>query len=746
MSIRKKIVLVMLLFLCGAQTQALVLGAQPEKSLHETKRADSIIVKYKGEISARKIILTSNDTVEKAIARFNENPRVDYAEPNYIFQASLVPDDTHYTNQWYLRRIKAPDAWSYASTSPAVVIAIIDSGVQIDHPDISPNLWINASEINNNKKDDDGNGLVDDYYGWDFINNLADPRPKFKQGFTEAGVLHGTIVAGIAAASGNNKEGVTGVTWKAKIMSLKALDDAGNGDTASVAKAVDYAVAKGANIINLSFVGFSYSRSLKEAIERAVKADVIVVAPAGNEESVGHGVNLNTKPIYPACYKDDAKKPLVVGVAATDAIDQKAVFSGYGNDCVALAAPGISFYSTSVFAPTQNLPGKPFNQYYDGYWSGTSVAVPLVSGALALIQGANPQLSSSQSLKILLDTTDNINAINPDYSGQLGKGRLNLYTAISSATASLKTREVRLVIAPALKVEPFVKITDRTGFVIDEFLAYDRSFKGGVVLASGDINNDGEDEIITGPASGLESDIKIFDKEGNFIRHFLAYPAFFKGGVNIATADLNSDGKYEIITAPASGYKSEIKVFTGEGKLVRSFLAYPESFKGGASITVGDVMGNSSQEIVVGTGKTGIPQVKIFSDTGKVLSSFLADKRSAATGLRIALLDIDGNARRRQSEIVITRQSNSALAVVTDYKGNVRRQWPVYGSSFRGDVKVLTADINADGLKEIIASPGSGGGPHLRFFNHLGNLINSFYAYSPDFNGGVNMAVFYIKR
>lgn len=529
MLIRKKILLLIIIFSIGSPIPSFVFGAHSEISLPQIKKTDSIIVKYKGETTARKITLLLGEKVEKAIARFNKDPRVEYAEPNFIYQASLVPNDTHYTNQWYLRRIKAPEAWSFHSTSPAVVIAVIDSGVQIQHPDIFPNLWVNSGEIENNKKDDDGNGLIDDRYGWDFINNVADPSPKFKQGFTEAGVLHGTIVAGIAAASGNNNEGVSGVTWNAKIMSLKALDDNGNGDTASVAKAVDYAVAKGANIINLSFVGFSYSRSLKEAIERAVKADVLVVAPAGNEESVGHGVNLNSKPIYPACYKDDAKKSLVIGVAATDAIDQKAVFSGYGNDCIALSAPGVSFYSTSVFAPNQYLPGKTFNQYYDGYWSGTSVAVPLVSGALALIQGANPQLSPTQSVQKLLQTTDDINAINPDYSGQLGKGRLNLYAAISSATASLKTREARLVIAPAYKVEPFVKITNRDGIMIDEFLAYDRSFKGGVVLTSGDINNDGEDEIITGPASGLESDIKIFDKEGKFIRHFLAYPASFKG-------------------------------------------------------------------------------------------------------------------------------------------------------------------------------------------------------------------------
>ena len=729
----------------GMPIPSMVVGAQSEKSLSEYT-TDSILVKFKNKSTVEKVLLKKGDSVEKAVRRFNNNPQVDYAEPNFTYQLSVVPNDTHYTNQWYLRRIRATEAWKYVSSSPAVVIAVIDSGVQIQHPDIAPNLWMNAGEIDNNKKDDDRNGLIDDRYGWDFVNNVADPSPKFKEGFTEAGVLHGTIVAGIAAAAGNNNEGVTGISWNAKIMSLKALDDAGNGDTATVAKAVDYAVAKGANIINLSFVGYLYSRTLKEAIERAVKKDVLVVAPAGNEESAGQGVNLNIKPIYPACYKDDTKKPLVIGVAATDAIDQKAYFSGYGNDCISLSAPGISFYSTTVYAPGVRLPGKSFNQLYDGYWSGTSMAVPVVSGALALIQGANPTLSTAQGLQKLLETTDDINALNPSYVRQMGRGRINVLNAVLSATTPLRAKEPRLVIAPAFKIEPFVKITNRDGVTLEEFLAYERSFKGGVVVASGDLNNDGDDEIITGPASGLESDIKIFDKDGKFLSHFLAYPAFYRGGVNIATADLNSDGKYEIITAPASGYKSEIKIFTSDGKLLRSFLAYPESFKGGASIAVGDVMGDSGLEIVTGAGKSGFPQVKIFSNAGKLLSTFLADKPEMATGLRIALLDIDGNVRRRQSEIVITRQSGSHPAIITDYKGNVRREWFMYSRSFRGDVKAVTADINGDGIKEIISSPGSGGGPHLRFFNHLGNLQNSFYAYSSEFDGGVNMTVQYIKR
>ncbi len=738
--LKKSLILLILLGINPIPSEAFLL---PISNISTTS---SVIIKYKNHAKIETRTVPKNISVAKYIKQLETDSLVEYAESNITYQAAMTPSDTHYEEQWYLKRIKAPEAWNYQSTSPAVVIAVIDSGVQIQHPDLKDNIWFNAGEIEGNKKDDDHNGLVDDRYGWDFINNTADPSPKFKSGFTEAGILHGTVVAGIAAAAGNNNEGITGVSWNARIMSLKALDDAGNGDTASVVRSIDYAIAKGANIINLSFVSYSYSRTLHDAIKRAHDANVIVLAPAGNESSAGEGINLNKKPIYPACYKDSKNKPLVVGVAATDAIDQKAPFSGFGSSCISLSAPGVSFYSTAVYAPDKSINGELFNGYYDGYWSGTSVAVPLVSGALALLQGVNPSLSPQEAIDILLRNTDDINALNPTYVNQLGRGRLNVTSAILAAREPLFAKEARLVLVPSSQAEPFATITTPEGEVISDFLLFNRDFRDGVNITSGDLNNDGTDEIIAAPKRNLESDIRIFDHSGKFLRHFLAYPMNFTGGVNIATADLNSDGKYEIITAPASGLQSAIKIFSGEGKLQSSFLAYPASFTGGASVVVGDVMDNQNPEIVVGAAKGGIPQVKIFSTSGSLLSSFVVGKPTTASGLRVSLLDIDANPRRRQAEIVITRQSGSSEAIITDYKGTVRRRWSVFPTSFKGDVQTVTADINNDGSKDIIAFPGGGGGPHVRIFNRLGDFTNSFYGYSPDFIGGIQVAAFFIKR
>jgi subtilisin family serine protease len=702
----------------------------------------SIIVKFKNTESPKKIILKSKQTIDEAINYYSKKSNVDYAEPDYLVHASMIPSDPYFTNQWYLKRIKAAEAWDYNTKSPTIVIAIIDSGVQILHPDLKPNIWVNSGEIAGNNKDDDHDGYVDDINGWDFVNNFADPSPKFKLGFTESGVIHGTVVAGIAAAAGNNEEGISGITWQTKIMSLKALDDKGTGDTSAVIKALDYAVLKGANIINLSFVGFAYSRSLEEAIKRAYDAGVIVVAPAGNEQATNNGLNLDQKPIYPACYHDATGKKLVVGVAATDGVDQKANFSGYGKSCIDLAAPGISFYSTTVYAPDKSASGKFFNQFYDGYWSGTSMAVPVISGALALIEGTNPALSSKQALDILLGTTDDISQLNLEYLGQLGTGRVNLAQAVLEATLKLKSHRARLAIAPASNDQALINILDSGGNLESQFLAYDEKFKGGVNLASGDVNKDGNDEIIVAPNKGLESNIKIFSSDGVLIKNFLAYPYSFKGGVNVAAGDIDGDGQAEIITAPKSGFEPLVKVFKINGKLINSFLAYPSNFKLGVNVAVGNVRDNELPEIVTAPERGGLPQIKIYSSQGKLLNYFMVGTNKEIYGWHIALADLDANPRRRSEEIILSRESGAPIVATYDYKGNKRNQWSAYLPPFTGNVNIMAADLNRDGFTDIITVPALGAAPHFRIFNYQGSFNWSFYAYPPDLNKGVAATIF----
>ncbi len=289
---RKKTASFFNIFIVGIIALAVILfisGNSRAGGIKDNYLTDEVLVKFKNINNLSVIKITPGNDFQQILKFYQNLPEVELAEPNYIYRASIIPSDTYFNNQWYLQKIKAVQAWNVIRESPNIIIAVLDSGVQIDHPDLKDNIWVNKKEIPDNGIDDDKNGFADDSNGWDFVNNLPDPAPKFKEGFTEDGILHGTIIAGIAAAAGNNAAGVAGITWKAQIMPIKVLDDKGEGNTAKVVKGIDYAVANGAGIINLSFVGFGYSKSLDDAVKRAYDAGVIVVAAGGNEEGQREG-------------------------------------------------------------------------------------------------------------------------------------------------------------------------------------------------------------------------------------------------------------------------------------------------------------------------------------------------------------------------------------------------------------------------------------------------------------------------
>lgn len=303
------------------------------------------------------------------------NPAVELAEPNFlIFHDTIVPDDTRFNEQWALRNtgatggqpgadINAVAAWQTTSGSVDTVIAVIDSGVDFTHPDLTNNQWTNHQERDNGR-DDDRDGFIDDLHGWDWVagSNVI----KDEQG-------HGTNVAGVIAAEGNNSAGVTGVMWRASMMSLRVLDNTGAGDVADAIEAIDYAVSHGAQVINCSWGTDEESILLRDAIERAGRSGVIVVSSAGNQ-----GRDVETAPYYPASFG----LPNVVTVASTDQFDQLTTWSNRGPTHVSVAAPGTDILTT---------------QMGGGYRvaTGTSVSTPLVSGVAGLIKTVRPWLSAN---------------------------------------------------------------------------------------------------------------------------------------------------------------------------------------------------------------------------------------------------------------------------------------------------------------------------------------------------------------
>lgn len=664
----------------------------------------------------------------------------------YDFKSAIIPTDTFFNNSWYLKKIKAPEAWDIIRESPDIVIAIIDSGVQINHPDLRDNIWVNKNEIIGDNIDNDSNGYIDDVNGWDFIEHIPDPSPKFDEGFSEDGVTHGTIVAGIAAASGNNAAGISGVTWRAKILPLRVLNGRGEGDTGKVVEAIDYAIKNGADIINFSFVGFGFSSELNMAIKRAYDAGIIVVAAAGNEGSGGIGHSLDEQKMYPVCH-DGSSQNWVIGVAATDPLDQKSNFSSYGYDCIDISAPGVSMFSTTVYSPQNSTADFYFDKYYDGYWSGTSMAAPIVSGVLALMKQVNPNLSRDELVKILLDTSDNINKLNPDYFGKMGVGRVNAYRAVLAAKESFVDFDVKIVTSPASKMDSKIKIVNNKGVLNNDFLAYTQNFKGGANIATGDVDGDGNDEIVVGAGNGGGPHIVIFDSKGNLKYQFFAYNSGFRGGVNVAVADLNGDGQAEIITGAGVGGGPHVRIFNTNGEVLGQFFAFNENFSGGVNVSAGDVTGDGESEIVVGAGVGGGPQVRIFKRDGRVINQFFAFDENFRGGVKVLVGDIEGGSSRNKKEIITSPGAGGGPHVrIFNNHGVVLSQFFAFDTRFRGGVNIAIGDVNGDKKNEIITGAGPGGTPHLRVYSPAGVLLSSFFAYDSDFSGGLNVSTLKINN
>jgi subtilisin family serine protease len=286
--------------------------------------------------------LPENKSVREALEFYLNSPEIEYAEPNYIVHATLTPNDPDFANLWGLHNtgqtggtsdadIDAPEAWDISTGASTVVIAVVDSGVAYDHPELINNMWTNAGETDcSDGIDNDGNSYADDCIGWDFVDDDNDPVDLF---------FHGTHVAGTIAASGNNKQGVTGVMWNARIMAVRFLDASGSGTTADAISAIEYTNAMGADVINNSWGGGGFSQALKDVIDAS---PAVVVCAAGNGGLDGVGDDNDLLPHYPSSYESTN----IIAVAATDHRDSLASFSNYGLVSVDAGAPGVSIYST----------------------------------------------------------------------------------------------------------------------------------------------------------------------------------------------------------------------------------------------------------------------------------------------------------------------------------------------------------------------------------------------------------------
>lgn len=453
----KSILLTLFAIICStaqAQNLNIIFKVNDKKIIRESnnltgvKSLDTINSKY-SHLSLRKLktgkkstnttyIVSFPDTVNSkaVINAYLQTGLVEYAEVDGKGTGGGVintqVNDVLYFRQWGLKNdgsfipsatagadIDMESAWEIQQGSENIAIAVMDSGLKMDHPEFTGRLWENPYEIPGNDIDDDENGYVDDVNGWDFVN--FDNNPADDHG-------HGTNVTGIIAANGNNNIGYSGVDLNCKIMTLKGLNANNSGSYSWWVEAITYAADNGANVINLSVGGSTYSNALGEAVEYALANNVVVVVCMMNTDS-------NT-PYYPANY------PNVIAVGATNPDDKRSSpffwdfnsGSNYGSH-ISVVAPGNYIYGLSAFSNTN----------YEIYWGGTSQATPHVTGICALLKAENPSLTPAQIKNIIEETAEdqigNPLEDGPGFDIYYGHGRVNAYNALNSLTAGIDNNE-----------------------------------------------------------------------------------------------------------------------------------------------------------------------------------------------------------------------------------------------------------------------------------------------------------------
>ena len=644
------------------------------------------------------------------------------ALPRGVF--ALTPNDPDFSRQWYLNTMSVPAAWDYTQGSDNIIVAVLDTGVDMKQPELAANIWTNP----NPGKPNDPSGYVNDIHGWNFVENNNDPSPQFTSGWTEAGITHGTVIAGLIGAVGNNLSGIAGINWHVKIMPLRILDSEGTGDSATAARAIDYAVAHGARVLNFSFVTNEHSSVLDAAIARAAKAGVLIVAAAGNNRDTS-GDNLDKTPMYPVC-SDGAGTNYVIGVAATDVNDKRADFSNYGSNCVDISAPGQDIISTQLYNPS--LAG--FGSYTRAGWNGTSVASPMISGIAALMLAANPGLSRETLVQYLLSTADPIDALNPLYRGELGAGRVNAERAVKAA---LGLPVAMTAIVPSLAggsaspyvalganagVKPEVAVFTPDGKLVSRFLAYAATFMGGVHVAAGDLKGDGKTEIVTGAGKTGGPQVRVFDLKGNLISQFFAYDSRFRGGVSVAVADVDGDGKAEIVTGAGPGGGPQVRIFSADGTVKYQFFAYAATSRTGINVAAGDINNDGAAEVGVGPATAaGSFPVEYFTfnpapDAMQLAGQITYLSATATAGVAMVLADVGSDSN---GDIVLARTGVSGSVTVV-YSGT--KPVPPFTVSGLKGMSLSSLDLSGYGRSYILASPATGVGK-VRMFDATGAAV-----------------------
>lgn len=841
--------------------------------------------------------LRSSETVGQAIQRLQSDPAVASVQPNVRYQAAdFEPNDELRSLQWNLDQIQIGQAWALDTIAPvyggdpSVIVAVLDTGIAYEN--YSP--YVTAPDFTQTRF----------VAGWDFVNNDAHANDDHG---------HGTHMAGTIAQSTNNSISESGIAFETTLMPIKVLAADGSGTTETVAQGIEYAVAHGADVINLSLAATSTDPILQAAVADAVAQGVIVVAAAGNEGSP----TLD----YPAAYAG------VISVGASRYDRLRPSYSNYGPG-LTLMAPGGDFdqdqnndgYLDGILQQSFTNVGLSLIQFSDVWAEGTSSATAHVTGAVGLLLSAGA--AAADVTAVLTSTAQDLGAVG--YDTDYGYGTLDLAAAMRAVvddtippTTNLTLPATSLVndyyrVAPSIQLSaadaqsgvdtiyyfwdeqapaayqaallvpegihqlsyysidragnhevvktqlfkvdtaapsiahvmpastsilhertytvtgtvadigsgvdrvfinttqaqlepsgefslpvhlrygsnqftvtvfdragntseaknvvitsfptqgvamgagptggPQVRIFSPAGKNLNSFFAYAATFRGGVTVATGDVDGDREEEIVVAPGVGGGPQIRVFDQRGRFEKDFYAYAAQFRGGVNLAVGDVDGDGIAEIITAPMGAGGPNIRIFGYRAgsyqPTTENFMAYASGFRGGVSVAAGDLDGDGKDEIVTAPLKNGGPQLRVFGfRAGKfqpVIQGLMAYAPSFRGGVTVATGDLDGDGRAE----IITGVAGAGGPQVRTFEhkadGSIGLETSgffAFSPDFRGGINVSAADIHGDGRQEIVVSVRSQGSPLIRFFSRDGKKIERQFLGLPEtFKSGITIA------
>lgn len=671
-----------------------------------------------------RIKLSSDDKIDAAVSALAKNEYLHYAELETINRSYFTPNDPMITQQYALDLIRAYDAWDYVRGSHDIVIAITDSGVKWNHPDLRANIWINSAEAHNMTIDWEnglilgGDGInnnggtygkVDDLVGWDFFNNDNNPMQNWTNND------HGTHVAGCAAAVGNNGIGVSGPSQIASIMSCKGASNTSNSTGISYGyNQMQYAAEMGAHVINASWGGPGSGTYPNQIVNYCTNMGSLVVTAAGNS-NVEHGVGGYND--YPA----DATNALCV--AATGAGDYKASFSDFGAP-IDISAPGEGIMSTIIA-----------NNGYAAY-DGTSMASPIVAGVAALVKAMHPGLLPLELKARLELTADYIYDKNPNFVGKLGTGRVNAFAAtmydkipyIVIDDMSLEElsgdndgvpnpgETIRLKLQLNNYLDPFTGLSwaNATNLVakirclypgvtiIDSVASYGSLFAGSSMW-----NNSQPFKFRTVsnlPSEPIPFELVVTSNQQDDYPYNKVIPftvelslaqqgwPHYLGGASQSSpilADINSDGQQEIIFADHLG---NVKVLKADG--VTSLPGFPLNLGANVvgSLAMANLTGDNHREFVASLSNNN---VVAFNRNGQILWS-VPSGGTLRSGPVIATLGLSGS-----PQIIVTTQNR--LVVVLNADGTSYPNFPV---TLDGAMlaPAAIADLNLDGRLEIVCA------------------------------------------